>query len=148
MNPSTQPFDVQSWHYCYRQASGEEVNLNMMREHMWFNFLQYMKQNRPDFTQDDLKAVIILRKRRQKERAHDFQSIKFDKIVGCPDHVEQDISEARGKRRIEPTTPRQSILRATGRPEHKEQPAKSAAEIMAERNLLSSMLAEWRENNL
>lgn len=97
---------------------------------------------------DDLRAVIANRKRREKFKERGYWSVDFNALIGSPDIVDDEVSEARAKARERKPTPRQSILMTIGKPEHKEQPPKSAAEIMAERNLLSSMLSEWREKNL
>jgi len=133
--------DITNWHHAYRSASGEEVTLNFYRESMWREFIRYMNQNRPDFTMDDLKSVIALRKQRQKDKAHDFQSVKFDKIVGCPDHVEQDIGEARSKsRQIKPQKDRQSVLKAVGYADKPTEHCKPIAEVLAD-------LQSWKQEN-
>lgn len=144
----TPTFNIQEWHHCFREATGHDTTLDFYRESMWTEFLRYMMKVRPDFCMADLRAVIANRKRREKLREQGKWSVAFNAVVGSPDIIDDEIAEARAKTREHKPTARQDILRATGRPEHKEQPAKSAAEIMAERNLLSSMLAEWRENNL
>lgn len=141
MNP---PFDIQSWHFCYRDASKEDVQLNMLREGMWFEFLRYMRDNRPDFTQNDLRAIIALRRRRKLDRAHDYQSVKFDKLIGCPDQVEQDIAEARGRRRIEPPSPRQRVLMDAGMAKEPPSKCKPVGDVIAAAKALED-LRKWRQ---
>lgn len=105
-----------------------------------------MRNTRPDFTQDDLRAIIALRRRRKLERAHDYQSVKFDKLIGCPDQVEQDISEARAKGRIQAPTPHQRVLAQSGRPEQPPERCKPVRDVIAESKALAD-LQQWKIEN-
>lgn len=132
IHSTEQQIDFQAWHFAYRQASGQDVCLNFYRESMWREFLRYMKLNRPDFCEADLRAVIALRKSRKQHNAKGHHSVAFSSIVGSPDIIEEEISESRARSREHKRTPRQSILRAVGRPEQPKEQCKPVKDVLAE----------------
>lgn len=143
----TTAFNIQEWHHCFREATGHDTTLDFYRESMWTEFLRYMMKVRPDFSMADLKAVIANRKRRERLREQGKWSVAFNAVVGSPDIIDDEIAEARAKARERKPTAKQEILRAIGRPEHKEQPAKAVGDVIAAAKAFDAFRA-WNRDNL
>lgn len=143
----TTPFDIQSWHHCFRESTGHDTTLDFYRESMWTEFLRYMMKVRPDFTQADLRAVIANRKRRERMREQGKWSVTFNAVVGAPDIIDDEICEARAKQRERKPTSRDKVLAQSSRPAIESTPAKQVGDVLAAAKALENFRA-WREANL
>jgi hypothetical protein len=140
--------NVQDFHHCYRQSTGLDVSLNFYRESMWREWFRYGETHCGGFTQDDLRAVVELRKFRAKNKMQGYHTLAFNALIGSPDVMEEDLSEARAKSRQRKPSARDAILRATGRPTEPTRAAVTAGNVIEGERAFQAF-RQWRaENNL
>lgn len=103
---------------------------------------------REGFNEEDLRLVVAYIKRNMKPRGHFHPaSLGFEKLIGNPGLFADRLGEARQAervkdRQVKPETPRQEILRASGRPTVEQKEAQPAGQIAAEE--LKAMYAKLR----
>ncbi len=135
--------DTRKLHSQYCALTGLEVPYTMQLHYAYEACIV------AGFGEPDLACVIRYVKHKIKEGKRPKESLLPRNLIMRTDFFGEDLAIARAEsRNSRAETPRQEILRAAGRPVERGTPAKSAAEIMAERSLLASMLAEWKKENL
>ena len=106
--------------------------LNMMRERDWWDWLKW-REHQP-FTEDDLLAVVLFRRKLISERHQFMASLRFSYLVGRPNLFEEDLAMAKAQPRKR--TDRDAVVEATGRsaaPETREKLAGPLAQAALDR---------------
>ncbi len=133
--------DITKIHSAYKALTGVEAELTMTARFIWEAFLVR-------YSEPDLACTIRYLKMRIKEKRREVESLGMRNLVANLDYFAETLAMARAEMRNSRTeTPRESILRATGRPTQPEKPAQPVNQIL-ERTKLAAALKEWREANL
>jgi hypothetical protein len=136
--------EITEYHRIYRESTGLDVKLNFYRESVWREWIRYGNQNCGGFTMDDLRAVVAIRKRREKEKAHGVWSVNFNALIGSPDVFEEDLASARASL-CKPKVDRakQSVLQSSGR-NHEPNSADAAHVSVPVEQLIANLKAAVR----
>lgn len=132
----------------YIHCTGLKSTLDLagFREHQWFCWWNYAD---PHWTREDLELVInYIRNQIRLERGFSINSLAFSRLIGDPPRFEELLGIAKAEARIKPTTPRQEMLKANGRPEPEPDTVRTPAQVMSESLKMASMLKAWKEQNL
>lgn len=135
---------VEQCHRSWQQFTGMDVPLSLGIICRWEHFLH------AGFTEPDLVLVINYIKRRMQDRKNPRQreSLRLDRLIEDTDKFAMDLAMARGTARIATETPRQRILKATGRPVEDKDTVRTPAQVMAEHQTMAALLKQWKESNL
>lgn len=90
---------IRELHDVYVKLTGQPITLNMHRESAWFLWLAH---RRPEFTADDLRAVITHIKSGIKDQKRNLGALKFSNLIGQPDYFEEDLALATAHARPRP----------------------------------------------
>lgn len=93
---------VNELHESYNARTGAEIELNMVRERLWGEWLAWRTNK---FTPEDLARVIGWLKGKIRD-GWDSRCLSFSKLIGEPDKFEEYLSEAKGAiKQAEPAGP-------------------------------------------
>lgn len=116
---------IKSLHDLYCRLTGMTIPLTMPRIYQWEFWLS------KGFEEKDLYSVIRMLNVKISQGIKTITCLKFHYLIGNIDWFEEDLAEANAlKRRPPPETPRQEILRATGRPKPEEDTCRTAAQVL------------------
>ena len=127
----------------YVRESGMESKPFLSKEFAWGNWSKH------GFTETDLVQVLRYLRKQVKSGERKPASMLFRNLIEYPENFEQELSLSKEAllRYKAPESPRQSILRAAGRPEQPKDNCKPVADIMQQHALMAKKLKEWRESN-
>lgn len=126
------------WHRLYCVLTGREMPLTMPMIYQW----QAWKAH--GWSETDLRLVVSHIKALIQAKRRFPESLRFYNVIGNCDMFQEHLSEARALSRRPPPTPRQAVLRATGRQEQDKDRVVSAGQAL-ERLKLAQSLKQWRE---
>jgi hypothetical protein len=113
-----------SLHATYCGLTHLNVSLNMTRIWIWDRWIF------EGFSEADLRSVILLLQ--AKNRSGGKYSLGFERLIRDTSWFGEQLAEARSKSRVKPQPARESVLRATGRPEAQTPEAIAAGERAVE----------------
>lgn len=90
---------IRALHALYVQLTGQPISLRMDRERTWFDWLAYRQ---PEFTAEDLRAVVLHLKAGIKDQKRNLGALKFSNLIGQPDYFEEDLALATAHARPRP----------------------------------------------
>lgn len=138
--PTTQ--DTEKIHAQYRAFTGMDIAYTMECRFYWEAFLV------AGLTESDLACVVRYIKGRMKKGRREIESLAMRNLVRNLQNFREDLATARAESRNTVTeTPRQSVLRATGRTAETPEKTAQASGMVLEQTKLAAMLREWRESN-
>lgn len=133
MNPPTTE-QTQSMHHVYNLLSGLAIPFSMS---LHFRYEMLIAQG---MTADDLGLVINYVKRRIREKRRERESLLPRNILRDYSNFQEDLSMARAEQRSQ-LSPRDTALKALGRPVEASKPARSVADILAGEKAFKELLA-------
>jgi len=89
--PPNLPQLVKALHAAYEARTGYKIALNMMRERMWVEWLKWADYA---WTETELARVIGYLRRKIAKGDRNDGALKFDNLIGQPDHFEEDLALA------------------------------------------------------
>jgi len=144
---------IPSFHAAYEELTGIQLRLTMDRERQWYEFIK------SGVTLEDMRMLIKAIKvgindpDRSMLGRRNIGALKFHNLIGQLDQTEEDLGLLRSLQRAKQRQPapqpaRDSVLRATGRPDTRETAAmaaqaKPAAELVC--NVTESIAQGWAE---
>lgn len=135
---------IQTLHKLYIDLTGINLPLPVSQYWIWEQFIAR------GHGEDQLRIVIKYLKRGISNQERRGGCLKFTNLLGDIDHFAEELAMAQKEFRKKPaySPGKQSVLRATGRPdEPPTNPAISAAQVI-ERTKLASMLNRWKAAHL
>lgn len=125
---------IEACHTAYCQATKYELPLSIDREMAWVEWL------RRGLTTDDV-VTLVRHHKRLASTGGNARSLKFRSLVLNVDWAEEDLAEIKAAGRGPERQPnRESVLRATDRPERPEPP-----EARPSKEVVENMLAQLRQ---
>ena len=129
---------VRSLHSLYERNSRRNVTLDMQKIAAWNSWRSM------GWTEKDLLLVIDYLKVKIGMGRKWESCLQFKNLIGNTSNFEEELAEARAMARVPRTGERERVLRATGREERKEKPARSAGDVIAGANAFVEF-KEWRK---
>ncbi len=125
-------------HRVYQTITNRDIPCTMQ---MHFQWSAWKAQG---WTVDDLRLVVQHIKEMIRQDRRRPESLRFHNLIGNTERFNEDISEARSLARIRPETPKDRILKASGRPMDIPDNVQTAGQVH-QRTKLAAMLREFRE---
>ena len=143
MTPPTTT-ELQNLHARYCLCTGLDIKFTMVHGYIWERWLY------EGYTEPDLELTVRYIRRLIAKGQRKPESLKFKLLVEDCARFADDFAMAKAQSRIKPVQQdRESVLRVTGRTGTSYQEAvKPIADVMAQHELMASMLKEWREKNV
>lgn len=107
---------IQDLHSIYCRMTGLQVALTLGRMFQWERWI--LRQ----WTADDLRLAIEVTRRKIKKGECTFARLRFPEFIGNDEKFEEYLAEARAinRQHEQRETPKEKILRETGRPKERQ----------------------------
>ena len=135
MNPPTTD-QTKAFHTRWQQLTGIELAYDFSRHFAWEQWIG------KGLTIADLETIVAYIKKRIRQGRREKESLMFRNMVNNVDNALEDLSIAKAETRNERLTDaRSSVLRASGRSDVVEKPAKAVGDILKG----SEAFDKWKE---